>query len=117
MRGHLRAGGGRQGDENHLDGLGRDDGGQSRAGAEDLHAMNEAAGLGRIVVDEADDLVRQGWILVDLAEQGDSGVAGAIDQCPFLRDAGSADLENSTASLTARRAPAVIPKQSRKSRK
>ena len=35
-RGHLRAGGGRQGDENRLDGLSRDDGGQRSAGAEDL---------------------------------------------------------------------------------
>ena len=81
---HLRAGGGRQRDENHLDGLRRDDGGQIRAGAEDLHTMNEAAGLGRIVVDEAYDFVRQRRILVDLAEQTDSGVTGAVDQSPFL---------------------------------
>ena len=82
---HLRAGSRGQRDENHLDGLRRDDGGQRGAGAEDLHTMNEAAGLGRIVVDEAYDFVRQRWILVDLAEQSDSGVAGSIDESPLLR--------------------------------
>ena len=65
---HLRAGGGRQRNENHFDGLRLDDGGQRGAVAEDFHAVNEAAGLCRIVVDEADDLVRQRGILVDLAE-------------------------------------------------
>ena len=39
--GHFRAGGGRHGDEDGFDGLGRDDGGQSRAVAEDLHPVNE----------------------------------------------------------------------------
>ncbi len=65
---HLRAGGGGQGDENRFDGLRRDDRGQRGAVAKNLRTVNEPAGLRRVVVDEAGDLVSQRGILLDLAE-------------------------------------------------
>src|ERR1019366_4231975 len=62
---HLRAAGRRQSDEDGFDGLRSDDRGQRGAIAEDSHTMNEIAGLGRLIVDEAYDLIRQRGILVD----------------------------------------------------
>ena len=65
---HFRASGGRHGDEDGFNVLGRDDVGQNGAVAEDPHPVNEVTDLRRGVVDEANDFVRQGGILLDLAE-------------------------------------------------
>src|ERR1022692_2391154 len=81
--GHLPARGGGQGDENHFDCLRCNDRGQRGPVAEHFHPMNEVAGLRRIVVDEANYLVAQRGIPVDLPEQSDSCVTGSVDKSAF----------------------------------
>src|ERR1022692_1180802 len=80
---HFRAVGGRHGDQDRFNVLGRDDGGQNSAVAEDPHPVNEVTDLRSVVVDEANDFVRQGGILLDLAEQGHSSVTGSVDERTF----------------------------------
>ncbi len=80
---HLRAGGGGHGDEDGFNGLRRHDRGQICAAAKDFHAADEATGLRRVVVDEAYGLVGECGIALDLAEQGDTGVTGAINERTF----------------------------------
>ena len=80
---HFRAGGGRHGDENRLDVLGRNDGGERSAIPEDPYPVNEAASLRRSVVYEAGDVVRECGVLLDLAEQRDARIAGSINERAF----------------------------------
>ena len=62
----------------HAEGL--DDGADGRAVAEDRHAVQGAANLPPVVVDEPDRLQVEGWVPQDVPEQHRAGVTGADDE-------------------------------------
>src|ERR1039457_7100771 len=81
---HFPAGGGGQGNEDHVDAVGLHNGWQRLAVSKDLGAINRDAGLSRIVVDETGYVVGERGILPDFAQQGHPRVARSVDEGPFF---------------------------------